>query len=192
MHPQNESFSKPGHVCPWWLAYTFDNPIRKLFHNPEKILGPYLQAGMTVMDVGCGMGYFSIGMAKIIGDAGRVFCVDLQPKMLEITQKRAGRAGMDARIVPHRCGPGKIGLLEKVDFILVFWMVHEVQDPKAFFTELKSNLSPPGKILVAEPRMHVSAESFQKTLDVAQSAGLHPCGQPVIRFSRTALMEIRT
>ena len=30
MQPQNGSFSQPGHVCPWWPAYTFDNPIRKL------------------------------------------------------------------------------------------------------------------------------------------------------------------
>jgi ubiquinone/menaquinone biosynthesis C-methylase UbiE len=192
MQPPNGSFWQPWHVCPWWLAYTFDNPIRKLFHNPEKILRPYLKEGMTVMDVGCGMGYFSIGMAKIIGDKGRVFCVDLQPKMLEITQKRAGRVAMAVRIVPHRCGPGKIGLQEKFDFILVFWMAHEVQDQKAFFTELKSNLARAGKILVAEPRMHVSAASFQKTLDIAQSTGLHPCGQPVVRFSRTSLLEVRT
>jgi len=140
MQPQNGSFSQPVHVCPWWLAYTFDNSIRKLFHNPEKILRPYLQEGMTVMDVGCGMGYFSIGMAKIIGTKGRVFCVDLQPKMLEITQKRAGRAGMAARIVPHRCGPDKVGLQEKFDFILVFWMAHEVPDQKAFFSARSSLL----------------------------------------------------
>ena len=190
MQPRKGSKFQTGHVCPWWLAYTFDNPIRKLFHSPAKILGPYLQVGMTVMDVGCGMGYFSIGMAKIIGANGRVFCVDLQTKMLEITQKRAARAGVAARIFPHRCGPDRIGLQEKIDFILVFWMAHEVQNQPTFFSELKSSLTPAGKILVAEPRMHVSAESFQKTIDLAQAAGLRPCGRPVIRFSRTALFEI--
>ena len=192
MQPRKGSNFQAGHVCPWWLAYTFDNPIRKLFHSPAKILGPYLQEGMTVMDVGCGMGYFSIGMAKIIGASGRVFCVDLQTKMLEITQKRAARAGVAARIFSHRCGSDRIGLHEKIDFILVFWMAHEVQDQKAFFSELKSDLAFGGKILVAEPKMHVSAESFQKTIDIAQSTGLRPCGHPEIRFSRTALLEIRT
>jgi len=176
-------------VCPWWLAYTFDNPIRKLFHNPEKILRPYIKAGMTVMDVGCGMGYFSIGMAKIIGDKGRVFSVDLQSRMLAVTQKRAERAGVAARIVLHHCARDKIGLREEADFILVFWMAHEVQQQKAFFNELRSILNPTGKILVAEPRMHVSAASFQKTLDVAQSTGLRLCGHPLIRFSHTALFE---
>ena len=48
------------HICPWWLAYTFDNPFRHFFHNPEKMLGSYVAKGMTVLDVGCGMGFFSI------------------------------------------------------------------------------------------------------------------------------------
>jgi ubiquinone/menaquinone biosynthesis C-methylase UbiE len=85
------SFSRKGHVCPWWRGYTFDNPVRKLFHRPQKILAPYLTAGMRVMDVGCGMGYFAIAMAEIVGDKGKVFCLDVQSKILEITEKRARR-----------------------------------------------------------------------------------------------------
>jgi 2-polyprenyl-3-methyl-5-hydroxy-6-metoxy-1,4-benzoquinol methylase len=74
------SSSKNGHVCPWWLAYTFDNPIRKLFHKPQKMLSLYVKEGMSVMDVGCGMGFFSIGMARMVGDNGNVIAVDLQKK----------------------------------------------------------------------------------------------------------------
>ena len=48
------------HVCPWWLAYTFDNPLRRLVHNPEKMLQKFIKEGDTVVDIGCGMGYFSI------------------------------------------------------------------------------------------------------------------------------------
>jgi 2-polyprenyl-3-methyl-5-hydroxy-6-metoxy-1,4-benzoquinol methylase len=51
-----------SHVCPWWGGYFIDNPLRRLLHNPEKIVGPYVQPGMTVMDVGCGMGIFSIAI----------------------------------------------------------------------------------------------------------------------------------
>jgi hypothetical protein len=85
--------------------------------------------------------------------------------------------------------PDKLGLEEKVDFILTFWMVHEVKNKKSFFSELHSNLAPGGKILTAEPKMHVSAEAFQKTLEIALSTGLRLCGQPAIRFSLTALFE---
>ena len=49
-------------VCPWRHAYLFDNWLRRLLHNPKKMLGAHVRPGMTVMDVGCGMGVFSIGM----------------------------------------------------------------------------------------------------------------------------------
>ena len=55
-------------VCSWWCAYTFDNPLRKFLHPVQTVLGEFVKDGMTVMDVGCGMGYFSIGMAKLVGE----------------------------------------------------------------------------------------------------------------------------
>ena len=186
---QKASSSKNGHVCPWWLAYTFDNPIRKLFHNPQKMLSPYVKEGMSVMDVGCVMGFFSIGMAKMVGDNGKVIAVDLQQKMLDIMLKRAKHAGLADRILPHHCEPDKIGILEKVDFILTFWMVHEVGNQKDFFSELGSILTPGGKILLAEPKMHVSAEDIAKTIEIARSTGLRLQAQPAIRLSHTALFE---
>jgi ubiquinone/menaquinone biosynthesis C-methylase UbiE len=181
--------SGKGHVCPWWLAYTFDNPVRKLFHRPQKMLAPYLTAGMRVMDVGCGMGYFSIAMAKMVGDQGKVLCVDLQSKMLEITEKKARRADLDRRMVFYRCEPDKLGIVDKLDFILGFWMVHEVDDQKEFFSQLQSHLNSGGRILIAEPKVHVAAGAFQQTLEVAESADLRICGQPAIRFSHAALFS---
>jgi cyclopropane fatty-acyl-phospholipid synthase-like methyltransferase len=109
--------------------------------------------------------------------------------MLEITEKRARRAGVDRRIFIHRCAPDTLGIDEKVDFILTFYMVHEVKDQPDFFNQLLSNLNPGGKILIAEPKFHVSAEKFQKTLKIAQSAGLKTCAQPPIRFSLAAVLE---
>ena len=188
MHSQTGSVSKKDHVCPWWLAYTFDNPIRKLFQEPGKMLGPYVKKGMRVMDVGCGMGFFSIGMARLTGDQGRVFAVDLQPKMLETAAKRARRAGLDQRIEFHRCTPGHLGILEEVDFILTFYMIHEVNDQSDFFRQLQICLRPGGKILIAEPRFHVSGSDFQKTIEIARSHGLQLREQPSIRFSHAALL----
>ena len=79
------------HVCPWLGGLFIDNPVRRLLHDPAKILGPYVQRAMTVMDVGCGMGFFSIAMATMVADQGSVIVVDLQ-QMLDIVKRRAEKA----------------------------------------------------------------------------------------------------
>jgi 2-polyprenyl-3-methyl-5-hydroxy-6-metoxy-1,4-benzoquinol methylase len=171
------------------MAYTFDNPIRKLLHPAHTVIGPYVHDGMKVMDVGCGMGHFSIGMARLVGDKGKVVAIDMQQKMLDVTLKRASRAGVADRIVPHLCRVDDIGIEESADFILAFWMVHEVLDKERFFDQLKSRLRDNGKILIAEPRMHVSPEALNRTVEIAQSRGLYCCDTPVIRISNTALLK---
>ncbi len=188
MTSHSMSSSRHQGVCTWWIAYTFDNPLRRLIHKPQKVLGNYVNEGMTVMDLGCGMGHFSIGMAGLVGPTGKVIAVDLQQKMLDIMRKRSRRAGLDGRIIPHFCRADAIDIEEPVDFILAFWMVHEVPDQEKFFKQLKTVLAAAGKILIAEPKMHVTAEAFERTLDKAQSCGLQCIERPDIRFSRTALL----
>lgn len=191
MTSQSISSTSPDtrEVCTWWHAYSFDNPIRKLVHNPRRVLGAYVEDGMTVMDVGCGMGHFSIGMAKLVGESGKVIAVDLQQKMLDVMLKRARRTGVADRIIPHRCEVDNIGVAETVGFILAFWMVHEIGDQKDFFNQLKSALVPGGKILIAEPRFHVNAEDVDQSINIAETCGLRCMGKPEIRFSLTALFE---
>lgn len=189
MTAQIELSSRNHHICTWWIAYTFDNPVRKLIHNPPKIFGDYIQEGMTVMDVGCGMGYFSIGMAKLVGASGKVIAVDLQQKMLDVMLKRTRWAGVADRIIPHRCEAGTLGIREPVDFILAFWMVHEVGDKLKFFQQLRSTLTPGGKLLIAEPKMHVTADELDQTIEIANNNGFQSCGRPEIRLSRTALFQ---
>jgi ubiquinone/menaquinone biosynthesis C-methylase UbiE len=182
------SSTENHHVCSWWMAYTFDNPLRRLIHKPQKVLGNYVKKGMTVMDLGCGMGHFSIGMAELVGRTGKVIAVDLQQKMLDIMHKRARRAGLADRIFSDLGRADDIGVEEPVDFILAFWMVHEVPDQKKFFKHLKNLMVTDGRILVAEPKMHVTAGDFKRTLDIAQSCKLQCSEIPNIRFSHAALL----
>lgn len=177
------------HICPWWLAYTFDNSFRRIFHNPEKMLGSYVSKGMTVLDVGCGMGFFSIGLARLIGDTGCVIAADVQPKMLEVMQKRSEKAGVAGRIRPRKCEPENLGVDTPVDFILAFWMVHEVPDPKSFFHQIRACLKTDGRILIAEPKFHVSSKRFQEIVVLAQASGLNFYETPSIKFSRSAVLK---
>jgi ubiquinone/menaquinone biosynthesis C-methylase UbiE len=176
------------HVCPWWLAYTFDNPLRRLIHNPKDMFAGYVKEGMTVMDIGCGMGYFTIALAEIVGDSGRVIAVDLQQQMLDIMLKRATRKGLNKRITMQRSNANSIGVNTPVDFVLAFWMIHEVPDPDDFFRQIVSILKPSAKLLYAEPAFHVPEKKYREILAAAHGTGLETVHDLPIRFSRAALL----
>ncbi len=65
------------------------SPLRKRRVNPAGLVRPYICKGMTVLDLGCAMGFFSLPMAELAGPAGRVICVDLQKRMIAGLERRA-------------------------------------------------------------------------------------------------------
>lgn len=182
--------SETSRICSWKIAFALDNPIRRLIHNPQKILGGYIESGQIVLDLGCGPGTFSVAMAKMVGESGKVIAVDVQEEMLKLVREKAARQGLESRIVTHKSGPGGIGLSEKVDFALAFYMVHEVPDAGAFLKEVASLIKPNGKLLIVEPKMHVSAEAFERTVEIARRTGLKIVSDPRVRFSRSKLFQL--
>ena len=182
-------FIRNKHVCPWWLCFTFDNLLRRLIQNPEKIIEPYVHAGDTVLDVGPGMGYFSIPLAKMVGERGRVFAADVQMEMLNALQKRAKRAGVEKRITLHHCKKDSLDLDTKFDFALAFWMIHEVPEQESFFKEIRSLLKPNGKLLISEPTIHVTKAMYEETVKKAIRVGFTLIGSPNIFLSRSALFN---
>lgn len=182
--------SSSGSVCPWWVCPTFDNPLRRLIHDPERILAGLVQPGDTALDLGCGMGYFSVALARLVGPEGKVICVDLQERMLAGVRRRAERAGVVERIRLHRAEPGRLGLEEPVDFALAFWMLHEVPDQVSFLAEVRACLKPGARLLVVEPRGHVGEAAFEHSVAIARAAGLLPIAQPVVAWSRAVLFRV--
>lgn len=176
------------HVCPWWGGYFIDNRFRRLLHQPEKILAAYLQPGMTAMDFGCGMGFFSIPMAKLVEAGGTVIAVDLQSQMLRTLRRRAEKAGVADRIHTHQCERDSIGIDHPVDFALAFWSAHEAPDAGRLLSETYSCLIEGGKMLLVEPRGHVSHADFQQMLTTAYRVGLQLECQPPVRLSRAAVL----
>lgn len=175
------------HVCPWWLAYTFDHPLRRLFQNPYRLLGPYLHEGDTVIDAGCGMGFFSIPMAQMVGETGTVIAVDLQPQMFPVLMRRAAREGVAGRVQPHACWADDLGLEVSAQFALASMVVHEVPDQARFLRQVAECLTPTGRFLVAEPALHVSRKAFAMTCTYAGEAGLRHIESPRVPFCHAAL-----
>ena len=179
-------------VCPVWVGYLLASPLRKLFENPSKILSPYVKNGMTALDVGCAMGFFSIPMARMVGRDGRVVCVDLQEKMLKSLTRRARRAKVSEIIETRTCGEASLGLdgLEgQMDFVLASAVVHEVPDAFRLFLELYEVMKPGALLLVAEPRGHVSVDDWGETIAAAEERGFVVVARPAVARSRTALLE---
>ncbi len=146
---------------------------------------------MTVLEPGCGMGYFSLPMARLVGPGGRVICVDLQPRMIEGLRRRARRAGLLDRIETSVCEPGELGLSSwsgRVDLAVAIHTVHEVDDEAAFLAQLAAALRPGGTLLLLEPRGHVGREAFDATLDTARRAGLVERDRPVARRKLAAIL----
>ena len=177
------------HVCPWYMAYFFDNPLRRLFMRPERLFASYVRPGMTALDVGCGMGFNSLGLARLVRPGGRVFSVDLQPRMLKTLMKRAGRAGLAGLIEPHACEAGHIGVGAPVDFACLFWVAHETPDEQALLRQVGAVLRPGGHLFVAEPKGEVTEIGFQRLLESAAGAGFTLVDRPRVAFSRAAVLR---
>lgn len=184
-------FVRGKHVCPSWLCFTFDNPLRKIIQDPYKILMPYIRPGYTVVDIGSGKGYFTIPMCKIVGKEGRVIAVDIQEKMLRaLQQRRASEKGLAANLATHLSRPNDFCLDVKSDFVLAFWMVHEVPELIPFFTNVREIMKPEASFLIAEPRFHVTNKSFQNSLETARNVEFKIVDRPEISFSYAAILAL--
>ena len=176
-----------SHVCPWWFIGAFDNPLRRLIQNPDRIVEAWVKPGETAADIGCGFGYFTIPLARRVGPSGRVWAVDLQEQMLAGTRRRAERARVAGRIAFHRAKREGLGVSGPVDFVLTFWMVHEVPDRERFLKEIYELLRPGGKWLYVEPRLHVTGRAFEETVARALALGFSIVARPGIGFSRAVV-----
>ena len=159
---------KHPYICPAERAGLLDTSLRKLLQDPQKILKPFIKEGMTVLDVGCGPGYFSVEIAKMLNGSGKVIAADLQEGMLNMIRKKISGTPLEQRIELHKSNFESIGVTEKVDFILAFWMVHEVRNQDKFFAELYSVLKPNGLIFIVEPKFHVSKREFRTIVEKAK------------------------
>lgn len=181
-----------GHVCPAWAGPLLCSPLRRLFERPETLLGDHVRPGMTVLEPGCGMGYFTLPIARMAGPAGRVVAVDLQPKMIEGLTRRARRAGLLERIEAFACTDGSLGFAARpgiVDLAVVIHVLHEVRDRQRFLEQVFHALRPGGRLLLLEPKGHVSRATLDAELVLAQAAGFRPAGEPLHRRSHGALLE---
>jgi len=181
-------------VCPAWVGYLLISRLRRLFQDPYRILSPYVRPGMRVLDIGPGMGFFSLPLTELVGSQGKVICIDIQEKMLRVLRRRAERRGLADRIETRLNNEGFLNLSdlhESIDFALAFAVVHEIPDKTRLFLGVCGALKANGKVLLVEPKAHVSEAAFQETVAIAKETCLDPQAWPQIRGSRSVLLGKR-
>ncbi len=145
---------------------------------------------MTVLDLGCGPGFFSIEMAKMVGASGKVIAADVQEGMLEMVKRKIENTDLRSTIELYQTPRDKIGLAVKFDFILIFWVLHEIPDQLALFKEIRTLLRPEGKVLIVEPKFHVSKKEFNDSIKTIKDIGFKIIEEPKMWFSRAVVISI--
>ena len=112
-----------------------------------------VKPGQTVCDMGCGNGFYSLQLARLVGEQGKVLAVDIQPEMLHMLNERA----KEAQITNIECIQGtaidpKLPT-GSVDLILLVDVYHEFSHPEAMLKAMRQALKPDGRIALAEFRL---------------------------------------
>lgn len=111
-----------------------------------------VKEGMTVCDMGCGNGFYSLQLATMVGDAGRVLAVDVQPEMLKLLRERMEKHGID-NVTPILGSFHNPYLpAEQVDLILCVDVYHEFSHPEHMLSAMRDSLKPDGVIVLLEFR----------------------------------------
>ncbi|MDD1678196.1 MAG: class I SAM-dependent methyltransferase [Methanomicrobiales archaeon] len=172
-------------------AKSLDGRLRRLLFQPDRFVDRYVRAGDTVLDIGCGPGFFTLAMARKIGDSGLVIAVDIQDEMLDILKKKAQKEGLISRIRLLKAEPQSLGLTEPehITVAFAFYVVHEVPDIARLMREVFTLLVQGGTFLIVEPKFVVSAAEFEKTILMAISAGFRRVSSPSVFLSRAVLLR---
>jgi ubiquinone/menaquinone biosynthesis C-methylase UbiE len=113
-----------------------------------------------------------------------VFAFDLQDGMLQILKNKIEDSILASRIHIHKCKEDSIDFTEKVDFILAFYVIHEVPNQAKLFKEFKSILNPNGAILIVEPKRHVSKTNFEMMINTLKDLEFNILDRPKVFQSR--------
>jgi 2-polyprenyl-3-methyl-5-hydroxy-6-metoxy-1,4-benzoquinol methylase len=113
----------------------------------------HIRPGQTICDLGCGNGFYTLKLAELVGEKGRVLAVDIQQEMLHLLEDRAEKAGIDnvepilGTLIDPNLPEGKLDLVLLVD------VYHELSHPEHVLRAIRQSLKPTGRMVLVEFRL---------------------------------------
>jgi ubiquinone/menaquinone biosynthesis C-methylase UbiE len=147
---------------------------------------------MRVLEVGSGMGFFTLPLTRLVGERGRVVCADIQPRMLQALVRRARRGGLLERIETRLSAAGDLGVADqagRIDLAVLLHVLHEIPEAERALAQVRAALKPDGRVLLIEPAHHVSAAKFEEELRAAARAGLEVATRLTARGRHGAVLR---
>ncbi len=185
-HHQHEVFSASR-------AAHLDTPLRRILYRPDRLAERFVKPGDTVLDFGCGPGFFTRAFAKRVGEQGRVYAVDLQDEMLGIVRGKMESGRLQSRVVTHQCRSESINLPDHLagtfDAVFTIFVVHEVPDPEKLFSEINVLLKPGGILFFSEPPILVSGSEFRGKIALLEKMGFELVGRSLFFVNRAAVLK---
>jgi ubiquinone/menaquinone biosynthesis C-methylase UbiE len=133
------------------FAEMFNKKASDPKNKPDQIIEAIsLKPGQDIADIGSGGGYFSLRFAKIVGEEGKVYAVDTNPKLLNFVKNSAKAKRLD-NVIPTTASNDSLDIPEKsLDFIFMRNVTHHLHNRIKYFKDLKKYLKSEGKIIVIE------------------------------------------
>jgi ubiquinone/menaquinone biosynthesis C-methylase UbiE len=142
-----------------------------------------LSAGMTVLDLGCGVGDVSIMAARLVGRCGKVVAVDIDEGGLEMARNRADSAGL-SNIEFRRARVGELQGFGSFDAVTGRHIMIHMSQPREALAEIFRLLRGGGVVVLQEydfsghspslPKSHLAAQALDLFDRVFQASGAHP------------------
>lgn len=169
---------------PRQFARLLELPVRRQYMDPGEVLGLYgVNAGMELLDAGCGTGLFTVEMARMLGSQGRVHAVDLQPSMIERTRERAAGAGVSPLVQLHQLGLYDLPFADdSIDLAVLISTLGEIPDKPAALSELRRVLKPGARLGVTDELLfttHLLSGSARRWVEEAGFRFLAKNGSPL-------------
>jgi ubiquinone/menaquinone biosynthesis C-methylase UbiE len=161
-----------------------ESPTRAAWQKPEEVLDALAIApGQTVCDIGAGPGYFALRIGKRVGPAGRVFAVDVEPKILDVLRARIEKAG--ARNVTPVLGLGDDPLLppRACDLVLIVDAYHHFPDRPKYLRRLTALMRPGGRLVNVDWHKRETAIGPEQSHRVAREEFLADAGKAGLRLA---------